>query len=79
MSKPTTEQILAALVKINTTIESISFQAKCIEGELDMEDAETDDQGKKLCMEMMWDNNDLDNWTSMEANLTDVRDLLLRL
>lgn len=72
--KPTREDIQKAIGKIDTTIESISHQERCIEGELDLEEEESD-----LRLSDMWDCNDLDNWTSMDANLQEVKDLLVKL
>lgn len=50
--------------KLETTIESIEHQAVALE-----EDN----------FESMWDCNDMDNWTSMEMNLIDVKHFLERL
>lgn len=72
--KPTKDDIQKAIGKIDTTIESIAHQEKCIEGELDLEEEESD-----LRLNDMWDCNDLDNWTSMDANLQEVKDLLVKL
>ena len=73
--KPTKEDIQRAIGQISTTIESIEHQERCIEGELDLDDEEKTD----MTLSDMWDCNDLDNWTSMDANLQDVKDLLLKL
>lgn len=67
--KPNKEDIQNAIGKIKTTIESISHQAKCIEGELEYEDND-------LRLEDMWDCDDLGNWTAMEDNLEEVKDIL---
>lgn len=72
--KPTKNDIQTAIGKIETTIESISHQEKCIEGELDLGEEDSD-----LRLSDMWDCNDLDNWTSMDANLQEVKDLLVKL
>jgi hypothetical protein len=75
--KPTKEDIQKAIGQIDTTIESIAHQEKCIEGELDLEDV--DEEPSDLRLSDMWDCNDLDNWTSMDANLQEVKDLLVKL
>jgi len=72
--KPTKEDIQKAIGKIDTTIESITHQEKCIEGELDGDEEDSD-----LGLSDMWDCDDLDNWTSMDANLQEVKDLLVKL
>ncbi len=72
--KPSKEDIQRAIGQISTTIESIEHQERCIEGELDIAEEDSD-----LRLDDMWDCNDLDNWASMDANLKEVKDLLLKL
>jgi hypothetical protein len=57
-------ELKSIMGKLETTIESVEHQAVSLE-----EDN----------FEAMWDCNDMDNWTSMESNLIDVKHFLERL
>jgi hypothetical protein len=69
--KMSKEEIRNVISKLKTAASSCEHQAICIEANDSDEPLKTSDGTVVAGLQDMWDSNDSDNWTSMEANILD--------
>jgi hypothetical protein len=79
MQKVPKDKIISIISGLMGVAQSCEHQALCIEAETTGEEASLEDGTLVSGITDMWDSNDLDNWTSMEASVKDAIDCLQKI